>query len=489
MSPAPILSQQLCDIQGILNSGFGWLTDSRFWLLTIRDGHEDQAREWLSKLARSNLMVTAKRVLEGKKNVPIDEAVAIAFSFAGLAKLGLRETGKHPFPTPFRRGMGSALGESLLRDTPRQQWRWSDVEGCSERQTVHVVVANWRLPDAVPLMPSPDRDGFCTITPVENRPNSFGTDRKLYEPFGFRDGIAQPVIRGLREEDGDNPKRVRQDAGDLYEDRVVEPGEFVVGYRNEYDELTYSPDVEDWTQSGRATHPGSRFTLNGSYLAVRQIQQDVEAFKALEAVSGEAICAKLMGRAKSGLPLSWKGDPTKAVSDSRADAFRYQVEDANGFMCPIGAHIRRMNPRDSLGVDVKSGIKSSKLHRLLRRGRPYSEETEEKDKPNQGLFFIACNADLERQFEFIHQRWIRNFRFQNLYHEDDPVVGSPAPTKKFTVPELPSGGEVSLAALTHTLGGGYFFLPGIKALEFIVKYNARQRLSDPSQVAGVVDAR
>ena len=121
MSPAPILSQQLCDIQGILNSGFGWLTDSRFWLLTIRDGHEDQAREWLSKLARSNLMVTAKRVLEGKKNVPIDEAVAIAFSFAGLAKLGLRETGKHPFPTPFRRGMGSALGESLLRDTPRQQ--------------------------------------------------------------------------------------------------------------------------------------------------------------------------------------------------------------------------------------------------------------------------------------------------------------------------------------------------------------------------------
>jgi len=222
---------------------------------------------------------------------------------------------------------------------------------------------------------------------------------------------------------------------------------------------------------------------------VRQIQQDVEAFKALEAVSGEAICAKLMGRAKSGLPLSWKGDPTKAVSDSRADAFRYQVEDANGFMCPIGAHIRRMNPRDSLGVDVKSGIKSSKLHRLLRRGRPYSEETEEKDKPNQGLFFIACNADLERQFEFIHQRWMRNFRFQNLYHEDDPVVGSPAPTKKFTVPGLPSGGEVSLAALTHTLGGGYFFLPGIKALEFIVKYNARQRLSDPSQVAGVVDAR
>jgi porphyrinogen peroxidase len=262
---------------------------------------------------------------------------------------------------------------------------------------------------------------------------------------------------------------------------VIAPGEFVVGYRNEYDELTYCPDLENWTKSGRATHPGGRFTLNGSYLAVRQIQQEVEAFEALQAASGQAICEKLMGRSKDGLPLSWKGDRSKPVSDSRADAFRYQVEDANGFMCPKGAHIRRMNPRDSLGVDVKSGITSSKLHRLLRRGRPYLEESEDKDKdkPKQGLFFIACNADLERQFELIHQRWMRNFRFGNLHHEDDPVVGSSAQPKKFTIPGLPSGDEVSLAALTRTLGGGYFFLPGIKALEFIVEHGARPALSDP----------
>jgi len=249
---------------------------------------------------------------------------------------------------------------------------------------------------------------------------------------------------------------------------VIDPGEFVLGYENEYDELTYTPDLEHWAQSGRATHPGGRFTLNGSYLAVRQIQQNVEEFRALKRASGKAICAKLMGRSRNGLPLSWKGDPNARVSDSTADAFRYQVEDANGFMCPKGSHIRRMNPRDSLGVDVKSGIKASKLHRLLRRGRPYLEVTGDNDR-RKGLFFIACNADLERQFEFIHQRWMRNYRFQNLHHEDDPIVGSPAQPKKFTIPGLPSGGEVSLETLTRTLGGGYFFLPGIKALEFIVK--------------------
>jgi putative iron-dependent peroxidase len=475
MKPASVLSKQLDDIQGMLTNGFGWLTESRFWLLTIRDGQEDRARAWLSELARSNLMVSAQRVLKGKENSNIYEAVAIAFSFGGLTKLGLRETSTHPFPTPFRSGMGSTLRESLLRDKPRQEWRWSDVEGHAGRQTVHVVVANWRSPNAKRQMPSPDSDGFCTITTVENRPGSFKKDGKLYEPFGFRDGVAQPVIRGLRDEDGENPKRVRREAGPLYEDRVVAPGEFVLGYRNEYDELTYCPDVEHWAESGHATHPGGRFTLNGSYLAVRQIEQNVDAFNALKAASGgEAICEKLVGRLTNGLPLSWKGDRSIAVSDSKADAFRYQVEDANGFMCPIGAHIRRMNPRDSLRVDVKSGVKSSKLHRLLRRGRPYVEETEDKDKPKQGIFFIACNSDLERQFEFIHQRWMRNPRFGDLHHQDDPMVGSRAQHKKFTIPGLPSGDDVSLHALTQAVGGGYFFLPGMKALQFIVEHDARR---------------
>lgn len=458
MKHAPFLSEQLCDIQAVLNSGFGWLTNSRFWLLTIAD--QNQARNWLSKFA-GGLVLSAKDVKDRKKNQKqsIPEAIAVAFSFSGLARLGLKETSEHPFPTPFRGGMGSELRAALLRDVPRE-WQWSDVDGFRGQQTVHVLVAQWWLAGGQPTMPPPNANAFSTIRIVESPSGPFWANGKLKEPFGFRDGLAQPVIRGLRDEEGSNPTRIRQDAGSLYEDRVVDPGEFVLGYRNQYDELTYTPDVEHWA----AADPGTRFTLNGSYLAVRQIQQNVEAFNAL----GKAICAKLMGRSKSGLPLSWKGPPNAQVSDSTADAFRYQVEDANGFMCPKGAHIRRMNPRDSLGVDVKSGIKASKLHRLLRRGRPYLEVTEG-EKKGEGLFFIACNADLERQFEFMHQRWMRNFRFVNLNHEDDPIVGSPKAPKMFTIPALPSGDQVSLEAFTQTLGGGYFFLPGIRALEFILK--------------------
>jgi putative iron-dependent peroxidase len=213
---------------------------------------------------------------------------------------------------------------------------------------------------------------------------------------------------------------------------------------------------------------------------VRQIEQDVAAFNALAAGSapfgGRDVCEKMMGRRQDGLPLWWKG-PSEGVSNSKADAFRFRVEDANGLVCPKGAHIRRANPRDSLGIDLRSSITASKLHRLLRRGRPYLEQ-DESGARHEGTLFIACNADLERQFEFIHQRWLRNPRFGNLHHEDDPVVGSAAPTKSFTIPGLPSGEEISLATLTQTLGGGYFFLPGIRALQFIVEASqpASQRL-------------
>ena len=471
MRRAPVLSEQLYDIQGMLNSGYGWLTDSRFWLLTIRDGQRDQARRWISQFVSRDLITTAKRV-NSRKDTSIREAMAIAFSFSGLVKLGLTETAEHLFPTPFRSGMGSDLRQELLRDNPRERWRWSDVEDSTDRQTVHILIAQWQLPG--------EESKMCRLlTRTRSRSGPSKTARTLpgrqaIRALRFRDGIAQPVIRGLRE-DGADSKRVQQVMPGVYfEDRLVEPGEFVLGYRNGYDELNYCPDVAHWIQSGRATHPGGRFTLNGTYLAVRQIQQDVKAFESFEAAisrpGGSTICEKMMGRSKNGLPLLWKGGQNAKVSDSTADAFRYRVEDANGFACPIGAHIRRVNPRDSIGIDVQSSIKSTKLHRLLRRGRPYLELAEDDDN-REGLFFIACNADLERQFEFLYQRWLRNFRFDDLHHEDDPIVGSPVQPKMFATPGLPSGGEVSLKAFTLTLGGGYFFLPGIKALQFIGEYS------------------
>lgn len=467
MKHAPRLSEQSHDIQGMLKSGFGSLTTSRFRLLTIRDAK--LAKAWLAGLLASGLIVSAKQVGKPKQGDEqkqekkqaqkhLDAAVAIGFTYSGLAMLGCQETGAHPFPTPFRSGMGGELRAKLLRDEYRE-WSWTDREGPDGAEVVHILLAEWKKRGATSQLPAINMNAFSVIEVGEDS-DFFCDDGKLREPFGFRDGLAQPLIRGLRDQDGESLAQAREAAGDLYKDRLVEPGEFILGYRNEYDELTFCPDVVGWTGVS------GRFTLNGSYLAVRQFVQDVAAFEAFESanavVDGVSAGEKLMGRRKNGLPLSWRGDPTVPAPDSAADAFRYRVEDANGFMCPKGAHVRRSNPRDTLGIDVPSSIKSSKLHRLLRRGRPYRESS-----GRQGIFFIACNADLERQFEFIHQRWLQNRRFGTLDNQDDPIVGSQQCPKTFTVPGQASGSEISLQHFTQTIGGGYFFLPGIAALNFI----------------------
>ena len=293
----PHLSEQLGDIQGMIGTGYGWLYNSRFWLLTIRDGRENDARKWLSDFVKRGFVVSAAAIRKSReKDNRIDQAVTIAFSYSGITKLGFRETEAHPFPSPFRGGMGSDLRALLLRDRYRQ-WRWSD-DG-TDSVPVHVLIAEWSKRDAKSAVSDIDEQVFGIIK-IDNDPCAFRKvkgleEERLQEAFGFRDGLAQPVIRGLRVDESAGLKQAIQDAGPLYDDRVVAPGEFILGYRNEYDELTYCPNLEGWT--GDAKNAGRRFGFNGSYLAVRQIEQNVKAFETLKGKeNGKKICEKLMGR-------------------------------------------------------------------------------------------------------------------------------------------------------------------------------------------------
>jgi putative iron-dependent peroxidase len=290
----------------------------------------------------------------------------------------------------------------------------------------------------------------------------------------------------------------------MFEDRTVASGEFLLGHVNEYGEIARCPDAR-WKIAGgkMAERP---FGLNGSYLVVRQIEQAVEKFldceranpsAPRETVAGAAgappaqpspvsvapsVGEKMIGRKRDGSSLV---QCPMAVPE--IDAFRYRVNDADGFQCPAGAHVRRANPRDLLGWDVESGITASKLHRLIRRGRVWAKtdcanpggancgDKEHRDPDSdrrcgQGLVFIALNADLERQYEFIQQNWMMNRRFGNLSNEQDPILGNASP-RRFTIPAIPVGkalaGADGLDNFTKVIGGGYFFLPGLAALGFI----------------------
>ena len=470
--PTPV---QLDDIQAIVGSGLAGLRHARYWLLHVE--RPDDVRVWLRQLLDAGLVKSVADLGRGQGGSLHREAAMVAFSHAGLARLGVCEHDDHPFPSAFREGMDTPQREQLFADDPHAGWDWSDAAGSAFQ--AHLLVAHFWADGAVPdarLDAQALSAAGMRALQVRSCPSAFSTPAPgeatvMHEPFGFRDGIGQPVLHGFPRSRGEC--EAQRLAGERFDNRVVATGEFVLGYTNEYHEPAYCPDVQGWPQP-----PGApRFGHNGSYLAVRQICQDVEAFKRFEqSVAIPEIGAKMMGRYSSGQTL---------VQHPRApaeiDAFRYLVDDAHGFQCPRGAHARRANPRDGLASDVASGIAASKLHRLLRRGRVYASACAAQAAGaacngdaarrgcGEGLLFIALNADLDRQFEFVQQRWIAGSGFGDLRDEQDPILGT-SEQRCVTVQGLPVGTRIGpLPRFATVHGGGYFFLPGLKALRFVAE--------------------
>jgi deferrochelatase/peroxidase EfeB len=172
------------------------------------------------------------------------------------------------------------------------------------------------------------------------------------------------------------------------------------------------------------------------------------------------------------------------LCDDNAFLF-HQSGDADGFKCPIGSHIRRTNPRDSLEPMPGSArsIEVGKRHRILRRGRPYGAPAAGSMNVaeiaaagetawERGLHFICFNTHIGRQFEFIQHSWVNNAKFDGLYEDDDPIVGSRgasgAPGGVFTIQGEPVRTRVTgMPRFVHVRGGGYFFMPGLRALRFL----------------------
>ena len=153
-------------------------------------------------------------------------------------------------------------------------------------------------------------------------------------------------------------------------------------------------------------------------------------------------------------------------------------DDPNGTGCPFGSHVRRANPRGTgLGETIDDSLKVANRHRLLRRGRSYGDFLEnpldDGGNQNRGLFFICLNANIERQFEFVQHSWVNSIKFNGLYDEDDPLVGSygsakPSFSRSFTIQDEPLRRRIyNFQQYVALLGGGYFFLPGINALRML----------------------
>ena len=241
--------------------------------------------------------------------------------------------------------------------------------------------------------------------------------RAGHEHFGFKDGISQPGVRGFDQPDPDVPDQVLGRAGT----DLVNPGEFVLGYRGET-EGTVHP--LDWM-------------LDGSFHVIRRLAQDVPGWwaqverqvpvVAAPPIAVDPLAAKLVGRWRSGTPLALA--PERDLRSGRDPAgdndFGY-ADDPEGHMTPRFAHIRKVYPRDA----QPPGEDESQRHRIMRRGIPfglpfdpargrgYGADSE------RGLVFGAFMASIEDQFEFLQMTWANNADFPAAADGADPVIGT-----------------------------------------------------------------
>jgi Dyp-type peroxidase family len=470
------------DVQGMVLRGYGKHPYSTNLLLQVDDA--PAARAWLAKIA--SRITTAEHARAQGNGCYLN----VAFTRSGLAKLGLPATVLSTFPTAFFEGMASKNRSRILgdgEDSSPESWTWGGPE--KEVDAIFMIFAkdSATLDQAVKGEQAAMTGLSVKFDRVDTR---LWEDRK--DHFGFRDGISQPVIEG-------SPPGTRGAASPAADSQygaanVIKAGEFVLGYLNEYGVLPDPVNLPAGTSPG--AFPAVKMDEgpsagapdlghNGTYLVVRQVAQWVPLlWNYLDAATKDAagqsrpaervkLGSKLVGRWPSGTPMALapdQDDPGRAKDND----FLYNNTDPSGLGCPFGSHIRRGNPRDTLGEDPVEAIKLTKRHRLIRRGRTYGPRATDpldlNDKQERGLMFMVINANIERQFEFVQQTWINNPSFHGLYDERDPIFGSSGTQAagSMTIPREPVRRRLTgLGGFVTVRGGAYFFLPSIKALHYL----------------------
>jgi deferrochelatase/peroxidase EfeB len=113
-------------------------------------------------------------------------------------------------------------------------------------------------------------------------------------------------------------------------------------------------------------------------------------------------------------------------------------------------------------------------HRLIRRGVEYgpslADGALEDDGVDRGLIQLIIQADIERQFEFVQNEWLKGGEFSGLDpSEQDPIVGLGGEGSQLTVPGAKRPILFDLPTFVDVKGGEYLFVPGLKALAGLIE--------------------
>lgn len=374
--------------------------------------------------------------------------VSVGLTFQGLKALGVPQASLASFPQAFREGM-AARAESLGDVGRSAPEHWEAPLGSPD---VHIAISAIS-PDADRLAALIDqaRMAYTQVAGIEAiwRQDAYALEHERTS-FGFKDSISHPAIEGSGIP-GTNPKEAPYKAG-----------EFLLGYPDETGSLPPMPQPD---VLGR----------NGTFLVFRKLHTNVAEFREYIRAQGrdradeELLAAKMVGRWPSGAPLVLapeRDDPELGADPKRNNDFLYKTEDPRGLKCPLGAHARRMNPRDADIIGIQ------RLHRIIRRSTSYGpmlpDGVMEDDGEDRGIIFVGAATHLERQFEFLKTQWVDDGVFIGAPDELDPLVGAADGEGQFTIPQRPIRRRLNnLPAFVVNRGGEYCFIPSLSALRWL----------------------
>jgi Dyp-type peroxidase family len=516
----------LHDIQGNIVKAYGryGFPKGRYVLFSVCEG--DAGRAFVQALAPTITTSAPWRMSGHGKGTAIPEITTnIAFTYRGLKALGVPRASLQTFPDEFAMGMRARrdiLGDDGVSAPENWDPVWIDEQmpvdilisingrddACLEKRYQEILALSAASGDGVVLLkghsgPTPDYQAATAIYDKD------GPTAK--EHFGYTDGIGDPFFKGVGTHES-NLIGGGKVTGKTPEGKLgwepLETGEFILGYKDEAYECPEAPSPK-------------LLSHNGTFMVYRKLHENTESFdKYIEHMGKEfpggkeALAAKFAGRWRNGAPVSkfpseqeasefaerWNKakqeiaitkDPKEreqkkasfAELNQQFSAFDYR-DDSSGGRCPLGAHIRRANPRSALefnkqGVFETPGALANR-RRMIRRGLPYGASytpEQRRDGEDHGIVFMAIGASIRRQFEFVQQQWMNYGNDFQLANEKDALLGNHGQNERggtgtMVVQSDPEQPEppffcAKIPRFVETRGGEYFFVPSLTALRMI----------------------
>ncbi len=456
------------DIQGFVLRGYN-MPYARYCFL-----HFGDAKSGITLVDRLLTVITTGQLWDQGKP---QSTVNIAFTHKGLVKLELPIATLISFPVEFQQGMrarGGILGDTGCNAPENWDKVWQDghVHAWLGINAVSAEALESRTDELRTLV---EEIGGIQLLDSQDAA-SLVEDGKvtLKEHFGYTDGFGNPDYLGICRKTQPGQGKLAAD-GKTWEPLAT--GELLLGYADEAGELPPAPIPHI-------------LAANGTFMVYRKLHQNVGTFRqfldkwaarygAGDDLAREKLASKFIGRWRDGTPVETspdKPDFPLTQDPNQSTNFTYG-DDPAGTRCPIGAHIRRVNPRDAFGFQGRL----INRRRITRRGLPYgpyvpedaTTDPAELDATERGVVFMALNASITRQFEFVQQQWITYGNDAHLGNDKDLLMGNHCTDgDKYviqgdTTPTNPPFVCTHLPNFVELRGGEYFFLPSITALGMI----------------------